>query len=147
MLAFLGTVPFQWVDGGLHLRDERLSLLALPDFRVERLPILRSLAPMGSDATFCPAAEALPVTWSNRVLRVIPGSGANNLRAAPRRDAPVLGQIGEGESFAVMNGGRSNPSLCAQGVRWRFVEVNGLRGWTAEAVGSDVYLELAAEGG
>lgn len=141
-LAFIGGVPYKWVDGALYLRDEALRFLDLPRFRVERLPVSRAIAPFGADATFCPPAEALPVTRSNNVLRVIPGGGANNLRSAPRRDAPVLTQIGEGETFTVLVYG-GNPYLCAQGVRWRFVEYAGVRGWTAESVGSDVYVEIA----
>ncbi|MCB9459532.1 MAG: SH3 domain-containing protein [Anaerolineaceae bacterium] len=66
----------------------------------------------------------------------VTAGGANNLRAQPRTDAELIGQIPAGGIFIVLAG-----PTCADGYAWWQVDYNGLVGWTVEGQASDYWLE------
>lgn len=66
---------------------------------------------------------------------VLPGL-PNNLRSQPSRTGASLGRIPAGGIFDVLEGPR-----CANGITWWNVSYRGVRGWTAEAQGFDVFVE------
>jgi hypothetical protein len=59
--------------------------------------------------------------------QVTPGQ-ANNLRAAPRRDAERIGRIPGGAEVFVLS-----PGVCLDGLVWYRVDYAGLTGWTIES--------------
>lgn len=69
---------------------------------------------------------------------VVPGLGANNLRADSDLESEVVGQIAEGTVFTVLNG-----PVCADGYAWWNVSYNGIAGWSAEGEGSTYWLSPA----
>ncbi len=71
--------------------------------------------------------------------RVLPGD-ANRLRSAPDPDAPQIGSIPAGAVFRVLAG---QQGVCRGGVRWAQVEYDSVQGWTAENVGTTVFVEAA----
>ncbi len=58
---------------------------------------------------------------------VVPGAGANLLRADAGLAAAAVGSIPEGAQMTVLDG-----AVCRDGYRWWQVDYNGLVGWTAE---------------
>jgi len=68
--------------------------------------------------------------------RVIPGMGANRLRANSSADANPIGEIPEGGVFLVLDGPR-----CQGGFAWWQVDYEGRAGWTAEGAGETYWLE------
>ncbi len=67
--------------------------------------------------------------------RVMPGT-PNNIRAQANVDATRVGQIPAGAVFTVLDGPQ-----CNGGITWWYVNYNGVTGWTAEAAGSEQFLE------
>lgn len=61
--------------------------------------------------------------------------GANNVRSAPSASAEVIGQVQEGERFAVTDG-----PACADGYVWFAVEGATVSGWSAEGGDGDYWL-------
>jgi hypothetical protein len=84
----------------------------------------------------CPPVERL--FYVAGTARVVSGLGVNNLRTAPLRNAEIVGQLAEGDTFAV----DSLASICSDGIRWREVQGLGSPAWTAESQGSTYYLEV-----
>lgn len=77
----------------------------------------------------CPSVPS--VSYRDRIVRVIEGAGVNNLRIAPLLNADLIGEIPEGADAALM----FIADVCSEGIRWRNVMYEGLRGWTAESQG------------
>lgn len=73
--------------------------------------------------------------------RVIAGGGPNRVRSAPDAEAEVIGQIPEGATFTVVDG---QQGVCAGAIRWAQISYDGVIGWTAQGVGSQVFLEAVA---
>lgn len=92
----------------------------------------------------CPSAGKLFLRESARVLE---GLGDNNLRIAPWPNATILGNIPEGEQFALVDTKIFNPSanlgleVCSNNIRWREVLYNNLHGWTAESQDDGYFIE------
>lgn len=59
--------------------------------------------------------------------------GANNVRSAPSASAELVGQVEEGERFAVVDG-----PTCADGFVWFNIQNDRIEGWSAEG-GGDAY--------
>lgn len=137
--------------GGV-VRDARGGELVLPGMTpVEWSPFEFILFDPAGPVTPIPAAEqvtrrvdplpcaGLPAAGliAGGQGRVIPGGGANRLRAWPGSDTDVIGSIPEGGVFTV----GALRAVCIDNVRWVPVTYNGLEGWTAESVPGAVYLE------
>jgi hypothetical protein len=84
---------------------------------------------------FCPNSPTTRL-YPEAQGKVIAGRGANNLRAEPNTQAALVGQIGEGEQFTVLDG-----PICADKMAWWQVEFGVLKGWTAEGEGDTYWLE------
>jgi hypothetical protein len=68
--------------------------------------------------------------------RVVPGGAPNNLRAEPRTDAALVGEIAPNAVFSIIAGPQ-----CANGLAWWQVDYDGQIGWTAEGQDGDYWLE------
>lgn len=89
-------------------------------------------------ATTCPGF--LPSRLeAGRQARVIPGLGANILRAEASRSSQRLGTIPENAVFDVLAG-----PTCADNYAWWQVSYNGQTGWTVEGQGDVYWLEPAS---
>ncbi len=75
---------------------------------------------------------------------VVPGAGANVLRAEPGLTSAEIGSIPEGERVTIVEG-----SLCRDGYHWWQVDYNGQTGWTAEGdpQTGEYWLEAVSEDG
>lgn len=92
--------------------------------------------PYGEDLlVYCPGILT-PRISMGMSARVVKGDGANNIRSAPSQTADVVGQIPEGDTLTVTNG-----AVCADGHLWWPVDYNGVKGWTAEGLGNEYWLE------
>jgi hypothetical protein len=78
-----------------------------------------------------------PLFYGDDPAQVIGGMGANNLRLAPFKDAEVIEEIPEGGEMEVV----FRTHICNGGIVWRYVNYEGVTGWTAESQGEAVYLE------
>lgn len=67
--------------------------------------------------------------------RVTPGS-ANTLRVNPTTSAERIGRMTAGTIFSILDG-----PVCAEGYVWWRASVDGMRGWTVEAVDDSYALE------
>lgn len=83
----------------------------------------------------CPGAMPTRLTVGGQG-RVVPGTGSNNLRAQPSKQAAKKGAIAEGDTFTVMAGPK-----CGDGMMWWGVNDNGTTGWTAEGKDNQYYVE------
>jgi hypothetical protein len=68
--------------------------------------------------------------------RVVPGGAPNNLRAEPRTDAALVGEIPPGAIISIMAGPQ-----CANSLVWWQVDYDGAVGWTVEGEGDIYWLE------
>lgn len=71
---------------------------------------------------------------------VVPGE-ANNVRANPGLDEPLVGSIPGGAQFNVLGG-----PTCADGSAWWRVAYEGITGWTAEGGGTEYWLRPGIKG-
>jgi hypothetical protein len=62
----------------------------------------------------------------------------NNIRAEPSTSAGIFGHIPGYGGFTVLSG-----PVCAEGMHWWYVDVDGLIGWSADGNGTDRWLETA----
>src|SRR5262249_30987864 len=105
---------------------------AVPEYRIVPLP-----------ASICPSVE--PLTF-DPVAYVVPGLGANHVRAAPDVNAVSLGQIGEAEwvelidTYNVSAFNSPSTEVCSGGIRWREIIFGDYAGWTAEAQDDTYFL-------
>ena len=74
------------------------------------------------------------------LVRVVPGTGANNLRAEAGLDAEVIGQLEEGDEVLV-----TGYLTCRDGYVWVPVTIDGEVVWTAEGEGETYWLESVRE--
>lgn len=88
-----------------------------------------------STNTLCSLVE--PLFFGDDPARVISGMGANNLRLAPFTGAEVIEEIPEDGEMEVV----FRTHICSGGIVWRYVNYDGMTGWTAESQGEAVYLE------
>lgn len=75
-----------------------------------------------------------------QIGRVIPGSGANNMRQMPSVESEVLNAIPEDGTFEILG-----DPLCADNLTWWYVDYEGSTGWTVEGQGDVYWLETVSE--
>lgn len=93
-------------------------------------PIMSSDAPVS-------CADMLPSRLRYGAnAQVIAGTGANNLRTMPYRNADLVDAIPEASPFQVLGG-----AWCSEGIVWWYVNYDGQQGWTAESADGEYYLE------
>lgn len=66
------------------------------------------------------------------------GTSPNNLRAAPARNADLIGMIDGGGLFTVLAGAECDPT---SGINWWQVDYAGQTGWTAEGDSQNYFVE------
>jgi hypothetical protein len=89
----------------------------------------------GREFFYCPDSPTTRL-FINSEGRVIPGLGANNLRAAPGQESAHVGQLKSDERFRVIEG-----PVCVESMAWWKIESGTLTGWTAEGAGETYWLE------
>lgn len=102
---------------------------------VNEVPIFGRDGPRIFPAQVC---GVLPTRLVNGSMgRVIPGGAVNNLRQTSDLTSLKIGELAPGETFTVMDG-----PFCNGGIAWYLVgDGTTPRGWTAEGVDGDYYIE------
>lgn len=79
--------------------------------------------------------DCLPTQFTMRGAHAVVTPGdANNVRAEPSTSGALVGRIGSGVTFNIVN----QDAVCAEGYLWRHISAPGIDGWTVEA-NADTY--------